>query len=153
MTMTRMTKITGTLLTFALLLSLPTLAQAGGGGFGGGPLTGVFLSDCYEIVGGANVPYTLDITDQFGNHQTVKIGQAQLVCVSSGDWMRSPNVSQPALNPNFDPTTINAAKCYNAVSPADPAPGTVGTVVDIFGSQTATLKKMSTVCVPATLGE
>lgn len=153
MTMKRMTTITGALLTFALLLSLPMLAQAGGGGFGGGPLTGVFLSDCYKVQGGSNPPYTLDITDQYGNHQNVKVGQAQVVCVSSGDWMRTPSVDQPALNQNFDPTTVNAAKCYDVVAPGDGTPGTTTTVTDIFGSQTGALKKMSMVCVPATLGE
>ncbi len=139
----------GALLT--LLVALPMIAHAGGGGFGGGPLTGVFLSDCYKIVSGANVPYTMDVMDQFGNHQSIKVNQAQFVCVSSGDWMRTPGSNSPELNPNFDSTTINAAKCYDVVSPNDPAPGTVGTVVDIFANQTATLKKMSMLCVPATL--
>jgi hypothetical protein len=141
----------GALLTLTLLASLPAIALAGGGGFGGGPLTGVFLSDCYKIVGGANVPFTMDVMDQFGNHQNIKVNQAQFVCVSSGDWMRTPGSNSPALNPNFDPTAINAAKCYDVVSPSDPAPGTVGTVVDIFENQTATLKKLSMLCVPATL--
>jgi len=149
--MTTRNMLAGALLTLTLLASLPAIAHAGGGGFGGGPLTGVFLSDCYKIVGGFNAPYTLDIMDQFGNHQSVKIGQAQVVCVSSGDWMRSPSVNQPPLNQNFDPTTVNSAKCYDAVAPGDGSPGTVGTVVDIFGNQTATLKKMSMVCVPSTL--
>ena len=147
--MTPMKIFAGTLL--ALLVALPLVAQAGGGGMGGGPLTGVFLSDCYNIKGGYNAPYTLDIIDQFGNHQTVKIGQAQVVCVASGDWMRSPNVNQPPLNPNFDPTTTNAAKCYKVESQGDDKVGAAGTVVDIFTNQTATLKKMSMVCVPATL--
>ena len=66
-------------------------------------------------------------------------------------WMRSPNVDQAPLNQNFDPTTVNSAKCYDAVAPGDGASGTTGTVVDIFGNQTATLKKMSMVCVPSTL--
>jgi len=147
--MTKWNLLAGALIT--LLVALPAIASAGGGGIGGGPLTGVFLSDCYKIVGGFNAPYTLDITDQFGNHQTVKIGQAQMVCVSSGDWMRSPSVDQAPLNESFDPNTVNSAKCYDAVSPGDGSPGTVGTVVDIFGNQTAALKKMSMVCVPSTL--
>lgn len=151
--MTKGTMLAGALLTLMLLVSLPAIVNAGGGGIGGGPLTGVFLSDCYKIVGGFNAPYTLDITDQFGNHQSVKIGQAQMVCVGSGDWMRSPGVSQAPLNDGFDPNSVNSAKCYDVVAPADGAPGTTGTVVDIFGNQTATLKKMSMVCVPATLGE
>jgi hypothetical protein len=149
--MTKQTMLAGALLTLTLLVSLPAIVSAGGGGIGGGPLTGVFLSDCYKIVGGFNAPYTLDITDQFGNHQAVKIGQAQMVCVASGDWMRSPTVNQPVLNESFDPTTVNSAKCYDVVAPADASPGTTGTVVDIFGNQTAALKKMSMVCVPSTL--
>jgi hypothetical protein len=136
---------------FTLLVTLPLIAHAGGGGFGGGPLTGVFLSDCYKIVGGSNVPYTLDVVDQYGTHQNIKVGQAQVVCVSSGDWMRTPGSKSPELNPNFDPMAINAAKCYDVVSPGDQGPGTVGTVVDIFATDTATLKKMSMICVPATL--
>ena len=74
--MTKRNMLAGALLTLMLLASLPAIAHAGGGGFGGGPLVGVFLSDCYKIVGGFNAPYTLDIMDQFGNHQSVKIGQA-----------------------------------------------------------------------------
>src|SRR5258705_10672494 len=141
----------GMLVTVAVLASVPAMSYAGGGGFGGGPLTGVFLSDCYKVQGGFNPAYTLDIMDQFGNHQTVKIGQAQVVCVSSGDWMRSPSVDQAPLNPNFDPLTNNAAKCYDVSAPGDGTPGTTATVTDIFASQTGALKKMSMVCVPATV--
>jgi len=147
----RRTVFASALVTVTLLVALPLLAHAGGGGFGGGPLTGVFLLDCYKIVGGSNVPYTLDVQDQFGNHHDIKVGQAQAVCVTSGDWKRTPGSNSPALNPNFDPALINSLKCYDAVSPSEQGPGTVGTIVDIFASDTATLKKLSTLCVPATL--
>jgi len=141
----------GALLALTLLASMPATVHAGGGGMGGGPLVGVFLSDCYKVTSGSNVPYTMDVMDQFGNHQNIKVGHAQFVCVVSGDWMRTPNSNSPALNPDFNPATNNAAKCYDVVSPSDPAPGTVGSVVDIFATETAELHKMSMLCVPATL--
>ena len=140
------------LFTVGLLGSLPAIAHAGGGGFGGGPLTNVFLSDCYRIVGSENPPYTLDITDQFGDHQKVAINHARIVCVVSTDWTRSPSVTQPPLNPDIDSGTVfNAAKCYDVAAPNDPTLDTVGTVQDIFSTRTTTLKKMSMLCVPAVL--
>jgi hypothetical protein len=143
----------GALLTLTLLASLPAISHAGGGGFGGGPLANVFLSDCYKMVSGSNVPYTMDVEDQFGQHQSIKVGHSQFVCVVSGAWTRTPGSNSPALNEAFDPAASNAAKCYDVVSPSDPAPGTVGTVVDIFATETAVLQKMSMLCTPATLGE
>ena len=151
--MTRRKMLASAVVTLTLVVALPLLAHAGGGGFGGGPLTGVFLLDCYKIVGGSNVPYTMDVQDQFGNHQSIKVGQAQLVCVNSGDWMRTPGSNSPALNADFDPTLINALKCYDAISPTDQGPGASGTIVDIFATTPATLKRLSTLCVPANLGE
>jgi hypothetical protein len=149
--MMKMKIFAGMLVTVVLLASVPAVSHAGGGGFGGGPLATVFLSDCYKIASGDNPPYTLDVSDQFGNHQSIKIGHAQVVCVTSGEWMRTPNSKSPALNPDFDPNAINAAKCYDVVSPGDQGPGTVGTVVDIFATESTTLKKMSMLCVPASL--
>lgn len=141
----------GALLGVAVLVSSALVAHAGGGGFGGGPLGNVFLTDCYKIVSGGNAPYTMDVNDQFGKRQNIKVGALQMVCVVSGGWSRQSGVSQPDLNGNFDPGNINAATCYDVAEPGDQGPGSVGTVVDLFGSQTAVLKRMTMLCSPANL--
>jgi hypothetical protein len=143
----------GALLGVAVLGSSAVVAHAGGGGFGGGPLGDVVLTDCYQIVSGGNAPYTMDVNDPFGERQNIKVGQLQMVCVVSGAWSRQNGVSQPPLNGSFDPGQINAATCYQVTEPGDQGPGAVGTVVDLFGSQTAVLKRMSMLCSPANLLE
>jgi hypothetical protein len=129
-----------------------TIAHAGGGGFGEGPFGNTFLTDCYKAVEGANAPYTMDVTDQFGNRQSIKVGQAQFVCVLSGAWQRTEGSNSPALNPALDPASINAAQCYNVNMPGDQGAGTVATVTDLFSTQTnVKIQKLSLLCVPATL--
>src|SRR2546425_12345195 len=85
----------------ALLVSLAGVAGAGGGGTGSGPFADVFLSDCYRIAEGDknddNKPaFTMDITDQFGHRQNVRVGDAQVVCVVAGPWQRPARRESPA---------------------------------------------------------
>jgi hypothetical protein len=144
---------TSALLMLALLAASTGVARAGSGGSGGGtnPLDFVFLTDCYSVDdGGDNPPYTMELTDPYGVRQNIKVGQAMFLCVSSGAWSRQPNSGSPALNPQFDPTLINASKCYHAVSPGDHGPGPVGVVTDLFSTKTTTsLKKLTILCSPA----
>jgi len=151
--MTKRTMFTGMLVGLALLASPVAMAHAGGGGFGGGPLTSVFLTDCYQVVPSVNIPYTLELIDQFGDHRDVKVGQAAVLCAGSSSWLRdlvaSPN--QPPINPNFDPNSVNAVKCYQVTAPGDQGAATTTTVTDIFVTQTASLQHLSLVCVPATM--
>ena len=154
--MSKTKAFTCALLGGALLVSLAGVAGAGGGGTGSGPFADVFLSDCYRIAEGDknddNKPaFTMDITDQFGHRQNVRVGDAQFVCVVSGPWQRQAGSNSPPLNPAFDPSTANAAKCYEVSSPGDHGPGAVGTVSDIFSTETTVLKGMKMLCSPATL--
>jgi hypothetical protein len=150
--MTKRTMFTGMLVGLALLAS-SVVAHAGGGGFGGGPLTSVFLTDCYQMVPSVNIPYTLELIDQFGDHKNVKVGQAALLCAGSSSWRRdlvsSPN--QPPINPSFDSTSVNAVKCYQVTAPGDEGAATTSTVTDIFTTHTVSLQRLSMVCVPATM--
>jgi hypothetical protein len=149
--MTKRTMVAGALLGLALLGSLVTTAHAGGGGFGGGPLDKVFLTDCYQVTPSVNIPYTLELVDQYGDHQNVKVGQAAMFCAASTTWSRQAGVNQPPLNPDFNQENINAVKCYQVAAPGDQGPGPVGTVTDIFTTQTTNLNRLSMVCVPATI--
>ena len=157
--MTKRKVFTTALLAGALLVSWVPLAGAGGGGFGGGgPLDQVFLTDCYRIAEGRDNDdhnrqpgFTMDVTDQFGQRQNLRVGDAQFVCVTSGPWQRQAGSNSPPLNPAFDPNSLNAAKCYEVSSPRDRGPGAVGTVTDIFSTETTTLKRMTMLCSPATL--
>jgi hypothetical protein len=93
----------------------------------------------------------MDVTDQFGRRQNLRVGDAQFVCVVSGEWHRQAGSNSPPLNPAFDPTTANAAKCYEVASPRDQGPGAVGTVTDLFSTETTVLKRLKMLCSPATL--
>jgi hypothetical protein len=150
---------TTALLGSALLVSSAGVAGAGGGGFGSGPFGDVFLTDCYRVGegdkndddNGNKHPFTMDVTDQFGRRQNLRVGDAQFVCVLSGPWQRQAGSNSPPLNLTFDPTTANAAKCYEVSSPGDRGPGAVGTVTDIFSSEKTVLRRMNVLCSPATL--
>jgi hypothetical protein len=149
--MTKRTMVIAALFGVALLGSFATAAHAGGGGFGGGPLTTVFLTDCYQVTPSVNIPFTLELIDQYGDHQNVKVGQAAVFCTGSSSWSRQAGVNQPPINPEFDPSAVNSVKCYQVAAPGDQGPGPVGTVTDIFTTQTTTLNRLSMVCVPATI--
>lgn len=147
---------TSALLGSALLASWVAVAGAGGGGFGSGPFADVFLTDCYRIAEGDKNddnkhPFVMDVTDQFGHRQNIRVGDAQLLCVVSGPWQRQAGSNSPPLNSAFDPTTANAARCYEVSSHGDHGPGAVGTVTDIFSTETTVLKRMTMLCSPATL--
>lgn len=149
--MTKTKALAGALLTLGLVAASAVVAQAGGGGLGSGPYGSVFLTDCYQIVSGGNAPYTMDVTDQFGERQNITVGALHMVCVASGAWSRQAGVAQPDLNPNFIPPGNGAASCYDVISPGDQGPGNAGTVIDLFGTQAAVLKRMTMLCSPATL--
>jgi hypothetical protein len=153
--MSTFTTLGRVVLALALLLSAPVVAWAGGGGIGGSPLESIFLTDCYKANDGNNDgrPFVLEVTDQFGTRQNIQLGDGRLVCVGSGPWLRQPGSGSPPLNPAFDPNSLvlNAAKCYEVVSPADRGPGPVGTVIDPFSTETTVLKRLKMLCVPASM--
>lgn len=125
----------------ALVLSSAAAARAGGGA--GSPV-GAFITDCYVIHNGANSPYVLEVTDQFGTRQ-VRLQKSRLLCTpASGAKV----VRGPELNPDFLVGTGDHIKCYDIVPPVA-GPGAVATISDIFGEETVVLDRLSVLCTEA----
>jgi hypothetical protein len=147
--MTKRKMLTSVLVAAVFTASCAMAAHAGGGGAGSGDLGFVFLSDCYKVEENENPNFTLEVTDTFGTLQNIRIGKARLVCVTSGAWARQAGSGSDPLNSAFDPTAINAAKCYD-VQVKDAAAGNVGTVTDLFGTtESANLGRLTMLCSPA----
>ena len=146
-------KLTRVLLALALIGSSAVVAYAGGGGQGSS--LQAQLLHCY-VLNGADSPYVLTLTDQFGTHQHVQLGRARLLCTpTSLDPAGAPEATVehgPVLNGNFDPNTDHL-KCYDA-PPFPAGPSAVVTINDPFGVETITLRpgfdRLALVCAPAT---
>ena len=147
-------KLTRVLLSLALIGSSAVVAYAGGGGQGSS--LSVQLLHCY-FLNGADSPYVLSLTDQFGTHQHVQLGRARLLCTpTSVDPSGAPEATVehgPVLNGNFDPFSADHLKCYDA-PPFPAGPRAVVTLSDPFGVETITLHpgfdRLALVCAPAT---
>ena len=146
-------KLTRVLLSLALIGSSAVVAYAGGGGQGSS--LSVQLLHCYYL-NGADSPYVLSLTDQFGTHQHVQLGRARLLCTpTSVDPSGAPEATVehgPALNGNFDPFSADHLKCYDA-PPFPAGPRAVVTLSDPFGVETIALRpgfdRLAVVCAPA----
>ena len=146
-------KLTRVLLALALIGSSAVVAYAGGGGQGSS--LSVQLLHCY-VLNGADSPYVLTLTDQFGTHQHVQLGRARLLCTpTSVDPSGAPQATVehgPVLNGNFDPFSADHLKCYDA-PPFPAGPRAVVTLSDPFGVETIALRpgfdRLAVVCAPA----
>jgi hypothetical protein len=148
--MVKAKKLTGVLLALALIGSSAVVAYAGGGGQGSS--LSVPLLHCY-FLNGADSPYVLTLTDQFGTHQHVQLGRARLLCTpTSPDGSGATVEHGPVLNGNFDPNFADHLKCYDA-PPFLAGPSAVVTLEDPFGSETIALRpgsdRLAVVCAPA----
>jgi len=153
--MVKAKKVIYVLLALALIGSSAVVAYAGGGGQGSG--VSVQLSHCY-FLNGADSPYVLTLTDQFGTHPHVQLGRARLLCTltSVDQATGAPEAvveHGPVLNGNFDLNTADHLKCYDA-PPFPAGPSAVVTLNDPFGVETITLHpgfdRLALVCAPAT---
>ena len=151
--MVKAKKFASVLLALALIGSWAVVAYAGGGGQGSS-LTAQLLH-CY-FINGADSPYVLTLTDQFGTHQHVQLGRARLLCTpTSLDASGAPAATVehgPVLNSAFDPLADHL-KCYDA-PPFLAGPSAVVTLNDPFGIETIALRpafdRLAVVCAPAT---
>ena len=136
--------IAALLMTLALVASSFAVAYAGGMG---APVP-ISLFDCYVIHNGADSPYVLEVTDQFGTRQHVNLGNARLLCTPTTGAVVERG---PALNGNFDPNAENVdhLKCYDVV-PSVAGPTAVVTINDPFVAETVSLLRLSVLCAPAT---
>src|SRR5205823_14244303 len=113
------------------------------------------LLHCY-FINGADSPYVLTLTDQFGTHQHVQLGRARLLCTATSlDSSGAPAATVehgPALNGNFDPLAADHVKCYDA-PPFPLGPSAVVTLEDPFGVETIALHpgfdRLALVCTTA----
>ncbi|PYN89590.1 MAG: hypothetical protein DMD87_04910 [Candidatus Rokuibacteriota bacterium] len=151
--MVKAKKLASVLLALALIGSSAAAAYAGGGGQGSS--LSVQLLHCY-FLNGADSPYVLTLTDQFGTHQHVQLGRARLLCTpTSLDAAGAPEATVehgPVLNGNFDPGSADHLKCYDA-PPFLAGPSAVVTLEDPFGFETIALRpafdRLAVVCAPA----
>jgi hypothetical protein len=127
------------LMTLALVISSVAVGHAGGGA--GESITDTFF-DCWEIQNGSNSPYTLAVTDRFGDH-TVRLGKSRLLCTptSAISVERGPTPSAP-------PAEASEIKCYDVLGTQPKGPREAITLTDSLGEETVTLKKLSILCTP-----
>jgi len=152
--MVKARKLAGALLALTLIGGSAVVAYAGGGGQGSS--LPVQLLHC-DVLNGADSPYVLTLTDQFGTHQHVQLGRARLLCTpTSLDASGAPAATVehgPVLNGNFDQNTADHVKCYDA-PPFLAGPSAVVTLSDPFGVETIALRpvfdRLAIVCAPAT---
>lgn len=129
------------LMAIALVVSSVAAAQAGGGA---GSQVGAFITDCYVIHNGANSPYVLEVTDQFGTRQ-VRLQKSRLLCAPA---TAAEVVRGPELNPDFTGGSGDHIKCYDIVPPVA-GPGAIATISDIFGQETVVLDRLAVLCTEA----
>ena len=95
-----------------------TAAHAGGGQGGGVDILNAF--QCYLINADAPPPTNsvVNLVDQFGTRQNVRIGAARLICTPVQGMKPVPEPADPNFNPLFDPLPDGAdhIKCYQ-ISP------------------------------------
>jgi hypothetical protein len=132
--------ISTAVMTLGLVASSVATGHAGGGA--GTPITDTFF-DCYEIQNGADSPYTLALTDRFGDHQEVKLRRSRLLCTptSAIGIVRGPVQAIP-------PENTSEIKCYDIEGPKPKAPRDTVTLTDSLGQETIVLKQMTYVCTP-----
>ena len=132
------------LLVIALVASSAAVAHAGAGS---GSSVNATLFDCYAIEDGANSPYVLELTDQFGIRKHVNVGKAKLLCTPT----TSVTVEKgPFLNGDFDPNVADHIKCYDVSSQRrDRGPDVVVTITDPLVTETVELEKLRVLCTPA----
>ena len=135
------------LLAIALVASSAAVAHAGAGS---GSSVNAILFDCYAIEDGANSPYVLELTDQFGIRKHVNVGKAKLLCTQT----TAVKVERgPVLNPDFDALgggdAADHIKCYKASSRRDKGPDAVVTITDPLATETVELEKLRFLCAPA----
>ncbi len=142
------------LLALALVVSSVAVVNAGGGGAGSS--LSIQLLHCY-ILNGADSPYVLALTDQFGTREHVQLGRARLLCTptSLDPATGAPEAvveHGPVLNGDFDPGLADHLKCYDAPPFLAGPRGTV-TLNDPFGIETLALNpifdRLAVVCAPA----
>lgn len=127
------------LMTFALVISSVAVGHAGGGA--GTPIADTYF-DCWEIQHSSNSPYTLAVTDRFGDH-TVRLGKSRLLCTptSAITVERGPMPSAPPEQPS-------EIKCYDVRGKQPKGPREAITLTDSLGQETVTLNKLAVLCTP-----
>jgi hypothetical protein len=146
-TVARIKAAASLLAAIALIAGSAALAQAGGGA-GTSPGDGIPLFQCYVIEEGRDSPYVLELSDQFGTREHVRVGKARLLCtpvtatVESGPPLTEVNTGDPSF-PHLS--------CYG-LPPRRHDGGPDGRVLitDPFGARTVELDRPRLLCAGAT---
>ena len=147
-TVTRIKAAASLLAAVALIAASAAVAQAGGGA-GTSPGDDIPLFQCYVIEHRGDSPYVLELSDQFGTREHVRVGKARLLCtpvtatVESGPALTEVITSDPSF-PHLS--------CYGLPprSRHDNGPDDLVRITDPFGARTVELDRPRLLCAGAT---
>ena len=119
------------------LSALP--AQAGGGAGGGG--TSFVAFQCYLVTGADKAGRVVNLTDQFGTTENVRVERARMLCTpTTGELVTGELDDISSITPDH-------VKCYSIIPNTNP--NLDAQVTDQFGVETLEVKKTSFLCMPA----